>query len=62
MGMGYSQNPSTVSAWNILAQLLFFQMPDVHPAVNALIAIPLWAAIGILVYRLVLMAIPFLGG
>lgn len=62
MGMGYSDTPSTISSWNIIAQLMFFQIPDIHPTVNALIAVSIWAPIGYLVYRLILMAIPFLGG
>lgn len=51
-----------MSAWEIVALLLFFQLPDVHFALNALIALPLWTMIGILTFQLVIAvvkALPF---
>jgi len=53
---------TSYNAWNLISALLFFQMPDVHPAINALIAIPIWVAIAYLIYILILKAIPFVGG
>ena len=53
---------TTFNAWNLIGAILFFQMPDVHPAINALIAIPLWILIAYLIYVLILKAIPFVGG
>lgn len=49
-----------LNAWNLLAQILFFQAPDIHPVLNAFIAIPLWAAIGYLAYALIMVAISVL--
>jgi len=57
-GIGFDQINTSTNAWNLIGSLLFFQMPDVHPAINALIAIPLWALIAYLIYVLILKAIP----
>ena len=62
IAIGFDQVNTSTNAWNVIQQLLFFQAPDVHPAINALIAIPIWAAIAITIYILILKAIPFVGG
>lgn len=62
VAMGYEDTPSTISAWNIVSRLLFFQVPEIHVVVNAIIALPIYACIGYLAYRFILWAIPFLGG
>lgn len=62
IGIGFDQINTSTNAWNVIGKLLFFQAPDIHPAINALIAIPLWAAIAVTIYILVLKAIPFVGG
>lgn len=60
VGIGYDQLLGTrLGAWSLISQLLLFQAPDIHPAINGLIAIPLWACIGYVVYRLILLAFPF---
>ena len=61
-GINFDQVNTSYNAWNLVAQILFFQNPDIHPAINALIAIPIWATIAITVYILILKAIPFVGG
>jgi len=53
---------TSFNAWNLIGAILFFQMPDVHPVINMLIAIPIWTLIAYLVYVLILKAIPFVGG
>ena len=60
--INFDKQNTSVNAWNLVGAILFFQMPDVHPAINALIAIPLWVMIAYLVYVLILKAIPFVGG
>ena len=62
IAIGFDQVNTSTNAWNVIGKLLFFQAPDVHPAINALIAIPIWAAIAITIYILILKAIPFVGG
>jgi len=59
---GIDDANTKLNAWNLVGAILFFQMPDVHPAINALIAIPLWTLIAYIVYVLILKAIPFVGG
>ena len=53
---------TTYSAWGLIGMLLFFQLPDIHPMLNMIIALPCWICIVYLVYRLILLAIPFVGG
>jgi len=60
--VGFDQLNTAINSWNLIGMILFFQMPDVHPAINAIIAIPLWVCIAFLVYVLILKAIPFVGG
>ena len=62
IAIGFDQVNTSTNAWNVVAKLLFFQAPEVHPVINALIAIPIWAAIAITMYILILKAIPFVGG
>jgi len=50
-----------MSAWNIVGMILFFQMPQVHPLFNLMFALPIWACIVYTIYRLILLAIPFVG-
>jgi len=61
-GIDFDQTNTTFSAWGLIGMLLFFQLPDIHPALNMLLALPCWICIAYLVYRLILLAIPFVGG
>ena len=59
--MGFDQVQTTTNAWNLISQILFFKMPNVHPLINALIAVPIWAAIAWLATTFILKFIPFVG-
>jgi hypothetical protein len=65
-GLIYSQAP--INSWDLIAKLLTFQAPQIFGggaiglAVNFMVALPIYGLIAYLIYRLVLMAIPFLGG
>jgi len=61
IGIGLEEIATSIGAWQLLTQLLFFQVPDIHPAINFLIALPIWSCIAILVYMLILLALPFVG-
>jgi len=61
-GIKFDKVNTSVNAWQLIGMLLFFQMPDVHWAINALIAIPLWVGICYLVYVLIVKVIPFVAG
>ena len=60
--MNFDQVSTRFNAWNLIGGILFFQMPNVHPILNAIIAIPVWIMIAWLIYILILKAIPFVGG
>jgi hypothetical protein len=47
------------SMWTVLGQMLTADLPDTHPIVNMLIAIPIWTAIGILAFYAVRSVLPF---
>lgn len=62
LGFGFSDIEASMNAWDIVGRLLAFQAVEtgVTP-VNILIAIPIWASIAYLAYRLILFALPFVG-
>jgi len=60
IGVTWNELETKINAFTLLTQILFFSMPDIHWALNAILAIPLWIGI---VYVLVAIArslIPFL--
>jgi len=40
--------------FTLIGQLLFFQAPNMHPLINAFIAIPIWSGIAYLIYVLLI--------
>jgi hypothetical protein len=60
LGINFDQVNTQYNAWNLISMILFFQMPDVHPLINAIIAIPIWVTIAYLVFTLITKLIPFL--
>lgn len=51
-----------LNAYNLIAQIMTFSRPDIHPALNAFVAIPLWASIGFMIVVIILAiveALPF---
>jgi hypothetical protein len=50
------------SMWTILGQILTLQLPDVSPTVNLLLAVPIWAAMGFMVFTIFSRVIPFISG
>lgn len=62
IGVNFDKVNTTFNAWNLIGALLTFQLPNVHPAINMLISIPIWVLIAYLIYVLILKAIPFVGG
>lgn len=61
MGFGFDDYETSISSWALVGQLLTFQAPDIHPVINAIIAIPIWATIAYVAYILILKALPFVG-
>ena len=62
IGVGIKDAVAKVNAWNIIGSLLLFQLPDINPVLNFFIALPFYAGMGVMIYVLILMAIPFVGG
>lgn len=61
-GIGIDQINTTQNAWGLISLLLWFDSPDLHPLINFMVHLPIWTSMAYLVYRLILMAIPFVGG
>lgn len=59
LGVDWDQTDTRMNVWNLIAMILFFQMPDIHWSVNALIALPLWASFAYLIFVFVSKLIPF---
>lgn len=62
IGVGIKDAVAKINAWNIIGALLLFQLPDINPVLNFFIALPFYAGMGVMIYVLILMAIPFVGG
>ena len=56
-GIHFDQAQTGYNAWDIIAQVLFFQMPDVHWFINALLAVPFWLGVAYIAFILALRAI-----
>jgi hypothetical protein len=53
---------ASTTMWGIIRQLLTASLPDVHPVINFMIAIPFWACIGFMVFTIVSRMIPWIAG
>jgi len=72
--LGYSltydvdYNATGLNGWNIAASLLSFQAPDIGIGgvggiiINACVAIPIWALVAYIVFKLIAGIIPFISG
>jgi len=45
IGIDFAEMATGMNAWNLIAMLLFFQMPDIHPVLNMILALPIWVCI-----------------
>lgn len=61
-GVNFDDVNTSYNAFDLIAKLLFFQLPECNVYINALIAIPIWITIGYLVYVLIIKVIPFIAG
>ncbi len=69
IGFGFSDYEAKLQAWDVLGRLLTFQSPEVFgfeggvaTTLNLLLALPFYACVGVLIYILILKAIPFVSG
>lgn len=49
-----------LNGWNLLSAVLWFQAPDVHPAINFFIAFPMWVDIALIIFKVVMVIISVL--
>lgn len=52
------------TAWNgfgLIAELLRFQAPSIHPLLNLVVALPIWIAIALFIVLLISLILPFVG-
>jgi len=54
IGIEFDQLATGLNAWNLIYMILFFQMPNVHPVINYIIAIGLWASIAWLAFAFII--------
>jgi len=57
IGMGWEASYAVINAWTLITQLMLFQAPNIHPLLNGIIVVPIWAMIGYLVWRLITYAL-----
>jgi len=60
LGITFDQVASTLSSWDLVSAILFFQAPQIHPLLNFIIALPIWISIAFLIYEFIRRLIPFL--
>lgn len=56
-GVNFDDVGTSYSAFDIIAGILFFSMPNTNVYINAMISIPIWIAVGYIIFILVLRAI-----
>lgn len=49
-----------LNGWNLLSSVLWFQAPDVHPAINFFLAFPLWVDIALITFKVIMVVISVL--
>lgn len=42
IGIGYDDVYTTINAWQLIASIMLFQAPNIHPVINAPLAFTLW--------------------
>lgn len=52
----------SASMWTILGQILSLQLPETTRIINLLLAIPIWAAMGFMVFTILSRVVPFISG
>jgi len=57
VGINFDQTATGYTAWDLIGMLLFWQLPEIHWVIQALISSPFWACVAYLAYIFVLRAI-----
>jgi len=54
IGIEFDQLATGLNAWDLMGMILTFQMPNVHPVLNYIIAIPIWVSIAWLAFAFII--------
>lgn len=58
--MAFDQLNTSYNAWDLIAMLLFYEVPNVHTVLNIFIKIPIWICIVYLTYSFIKGILPFI--
>lgn len=53
VGLTWEQEMSALNAWSIITMVLFFQLPDIHPALSLIIGLPIWVSISYIIFTII---------
>jgi len=53
VGRTWEQEMSALNAWSIIAMVLFFQLPDIHPSLSLIIGLPIWVSISFIIFIII---------
>lgn len=62
VGLGLEDTTTTLNAWQLVGGIMLFQLPDIDPLFNALIAFPMWANFAVALVLFVARFIPLISG
>jgi len=57
IGIEFDELATGLNAWDLIGMILFFQMPNVHPILNYIIAIPIWISVAWLAFAFIIAVI-----
>lgn len=57
IGITWEHTSTVYNAWDVIAMLLFYRLPDINPIINSIIAIPIWIAVAYISFILILRAV-----
>lgn len=62
VGLGLEDVTTTLNAWQLVGAIMFFQLPNIDPLFNALIAFPMWGNFAVALVLFVARFIPLIQG
>lgn len=60
-GVNFDDVNTAFNVWNIISMLIFFKLPNVHPIINVILSIPLWACVAYIIMIFIFKVIPLIG-
>lgn len=53
VGRTWEQEMSSMNSWSIITMVLFFQLPDIHPALSLIIGLPIWVSFSYIIFIII---------